>query len=784
MVKMVLDIDTKNRINACRDILVGKVPDPKSQIEQITIALIYKFMDDIDKKRKNENKKPIYLRNGFEKYNWDNLMSNKLSSDEFFNLYVEAIESFQEKGKKENKKILPHIFNRIFKDYYIPYRDARTLKLFLKEISYFDYTHSEKLGDAFEYLLSVMSSQGDAGQFRTPRHIIKFIVDCVKPKENESVLDPACGTCGFLIEAFNFLKEKNMDFLSKNYVGYDIAPEMVKLGVVNMYFHKFVNPKIFEYDTLTDDKFWNKTFDIILTNPPFMTPKGGIKPNDRFDIQATRSEVLFLEYLHEHLKKEGRAGVIIPEGIIFQNGNAYKQIRKMLVENSLFCVVSLPAGVFKPYSGVKTSILILDRERAGQTDEILFIKIENDGLDLGAQRREIDKNDLPEALEIINDWKQGKKRKSEIALWVKKEKISEDGYYDLTGDRYRETESFKNVKYPMVELAKVMETITPPKKIKKRDFKNNGAYPIIDQSQEKIAGWSDDEKALVKSNKPLIVFGDHTCAMKFIEGPFVQGADGIKIIKVCDDIVPKFLFHILKNRLIKPEGYKRHFTKLKNLKVPLPPLEIQNQIVEEIEVKQNAINHAKEIIKNLERERQYFGEEVKKIENIEMVELGEVLDYEQPTNYIVNSVNYNDEYKTLVLTAGKSFILGKTNETEGIFPNENLPVIIFDDFTTAIKFVDFPFKVKSSAMKILKIKDKNKADIKFIFSVMRNIKFDASTHKRYWISEFSKLKIPLPSLKIQQQLVAEAEKEEEIIKANKKLIEIMEKKIKKVISEI
>lgn len=165
------------------------------------------------------------------------------------------------------------------------------------------------------------------------------------------------------------------------------------------------------------------------------------------------------------------------------------------------------------------------------------------------------------------------------------------------------------------------------------------------------------------------------------------------------------------------------------------------------------------------------------------MELGEILDYEQPTKYIVKSVNYSDDYSTPVLTAGKTFILGYTNEEEYVFSVDKLPVIIFDDFTTTTKFVDFPFKVKSSAMKILKVK-KAIADIKFVYFSMQNIKFKPSQHKRFWISEYSKIKIPLPSLKIQKRLVAEAEEEQEIIDANKRLIEIMEEKIEKVLKEI
>lgn len=165
-----------------------------------------------------------------------------------------------------------------------------------------------------------------------------------------------------------------------------------------------------------------------------------------------------------------------------------------------------------------------------------------------------------------------------------------------------------------------------------------------------------------------------------------------------------------------------------------------------------------------------------------MVELGEVLDYEQPTNYIVETENYNNKYKIPVLTAGKSFLLGYTNEEDGIFPAENLPVIIFDDFTTATKFVDFPFKVKSSAMKILKAKEN--VDTRYAFYIMQKINFNASQHKRYWISQYSKIQIPLPPLEVQEQIVAEIEAEQKAIDECKKLIEKMQKKIETKISEV
>ena len=220
---------------------------------------------------------------------------------------------------------------------------------------------------------------------------------------------------------------------------------MVRLSLVNLYLHGFADPHIYEYDTLTSLDRWNEYADVILANPPFMSPKGGIKPHNRFSVQSKRSEVLFVDYMAEHLTPNGRAGIIVPEGIIFQSQTAYKQLRKMLVEEYLVAVVSLPAGVFNPYSGVKTSILILDKSLARQADTIGFFKVENDGFNLGAQRRAIEKNDLPQACSEIAEYLRRLRARESLenfqpsfGLIVTKEKIAANGDYNLSGERYRE----------------------------------------------------------------------------------------------------------------------------------------------------------------------------------------------------------------------------------------------------------------------------------------------------------------------------------------------------------
>src|SRR5450759_459794 len=491
-----LDSETKNRINTARDILVGKVPDPKSQVEQITIALIYKFMDDMDVESEEMGGKRTFFSGEFSKYAWRKIFDPRQSGHELLNLYSEAI------AKMDTNPGVPKLFRDIFKNAYLPYRDPETLKSFLKIINEFEYSHSEKLGDAFEFLLSILGSQGDAGQFRTPRHIIDFMVEIIDPKKHEVILDPACGTAGFLISSYKHIIKQNSSnytpdkdrkisgsgtqtvneviitsngysgdkltanersVLADNMHGYDISPDMVRLSLVNMYLHGIKEPQIFEYDSLTSEDHWNEYSDVILANPPFMSPKGGIRPHKRFSVQSNRSEVLFVDYIAEHLTPDGRAAVIVPEGIIFQSGNAYKQLRKMLVDKYLVGVISLPAGVFNPYSGVKTSILWLDKSQAKKTDKILFVKIENDGFDLGAQRRAIKQNDLPDTLSKLKEYKnnliKGVESNQIYFNTIDKSIIAKAGDYNLSKDRYKEKVQYLS-SFDQCNLKEICERIT------------------------------------------------------------------------------------------------------------------------------------------------------------------------------------------------------------------------------------------------------------------------------------------------------------------------------------
>jgi len=272
-----LDQITKRKIDSARDILVGRIPNPQLQVDQITIALIYKFMDDMDKENEGVGLKAQYFVEDFAKYSWTKLLDKRLSGAERLDLYVQAITNMSKNSH------IPQLFRDIFKSAALPYNDAQTLNLFLKEIDGFIFDHSEDLGDAYEYLLNVIGTSGEAGQFRTPRHIIDFIVEVVAPKKNETILNPACGTAGFLISAYKHilrqhdgkdpsgeptsaekrLSPEEKQKMMSNFVGYDIDPGMMRIAIVNMYLHHFPNPKIYDYDTLTYEDHWDDTFDVI-----------------------------------------------------------------------------------------------------------------------------------------------------------------------------------------------------------------------------------------------------------------------------------------------------------------------------------------------------------------------------------------------------------------------------------------------------------------------------------------------------------------------------------------
>ena len=828
-----LDTDTKRRIDTARDILVGKVPDPKSQVEQITIALIYKFMDDMDADSEELGGIRKFFTGEFARYGWAKLMRADLGGHETLALYAEGITKMPENPG------IPPLFRDIFKNAYLPYRDPETLKAFLKIIDEFTYDHSERLGDAFEYLLSVLGSQGDAGQFRTPRHIIDFIVEVVAPKKDDVILDPACGTAGFLISAWKHILRDNTDAkghstltpdergrIAKNFKGYDISPDMVRLSLVNLYLHGFTDPHVYEYDTLTSEERWNEFADVILANPPFMSPKGGIKPHRRFSIQAKRSEVLFVDYIAEHLKPTGRAGIIVPEGIIFQGQGSYTELRKMLVENSLVAIISLPAGVFQPYSGVKTSILILDKSLARQAQTVAFFKVENDGFGLGAQRRAIEKSDLPQVkadlevyLQALRCGQSTKELQLTIGLIVEKAKIASNGDYNLSGERYRANQA-KTHTFPLVRLGDV-STINP-RKSQLAGLKPEtrvSFVPMADINEHRIAFHPSEEKSLSEVSTSYTYFEDNDVLLAKVTPCFENGKAGIArgllngigfgssefyVLRSGEQVLPEWIYFCVMHPIFRdtavaqmtgtgglqrvPRDY------VENFHIPLPPLELQKEIVAEIEDYQKVIDGARIVLDN-------YRPHISIHPDWPIAKLGEICDVRDGTHdspkYVAdgyplitskNLKNGGIDFSDANLISRED--LDAINKRSKVDDGDILMPMIGTIGNPVIADASCEYAVKNVAL--IKFYKDSHVDNRFLKDVMASAemqsRFDrhasGSTQKFIPLGFIRSLPIPLPTLAIQKQIVAEIEAEQALVTGNRELISRFEQKIQATLARV
>jgi type I restriction enzyme M protein len=383
-----------------------------------------------------------------------------------------------------------------------------------------------------------------------------------------------------------------------------------------MYLHGVKEPQIFEYDSLTSEDHWNEYSDVILANPPFMSPKGGIRPHKRFSVQSNRSEVLFVDYIAEHLTQDGRAAVIIPEGIIFQSGIAYKQLRKMLVERYLVGVISLPAGVFNPYSGVKTSILWLDKSLAKKTDKILFLKIENDGFDLGAQRRAVKGNDLPNALQRISDYKDrisfekqsNFETETNISL-IRREEISGSDDYNLSGERYKKL-LIINSDYPIVSLGETAEVIAGQSPSGEYYNEDGVGMPFYQGKTGFGTMYLGVPQKWTTQVTKEAIEGDILMSVRAPVGPVNFATQqicigrGLAAIRSKDIIHKKFLYYLLKSKegTIKGNGGAVFDSiskaQIEDIKIPLPPLSIQKEIVADVDSYQKIIDGARQVVEN------------------------------------------------------------------------------------------------------------------------------------------------------------------------------------------
>ncbi len=795
-----LDSVTKKRIDDLRNILVGKIPSPQSQVEQITTGLIYKFMYDMDEEAVEMGGVASFFGGDYEKYSWKYLFDPKLGGADKVQLYSDAIENMY------TNPSAPQLFREIFKNSFLPFKDPSTLNMFLKEINEFHYSNSEKLGDAFEYLLSFMGSQGDAGQFRTPRHIIDFIVEIVNPQKNETILDPACGTAGFLISSYKYILSQNTDKklgdklnaserkeVGDNLVGYDISPDMTRISLVNMYLHQFASPQIHEYDTLSSEDRWNEYYDVILANPPFFSPTGGIQPHSRFGVQSTRAEVLFVDYIMEHLKPTGRAGIVVPEGIIFQSGTAYKTLRKKLVEDCLVGVISLPAGVFQPYSGVKTSILILDKELNQNSDSIFFAKVENDGFSLGAQRTPIEKNDLIEIKQFISEFVSGVDHtKSEKFETVTKYEIHQKNF-SLSGNAYKSTFSFSS-DYPKVLLTEFV-SLQRGTTITKKDI-TEGNIPVIAGGQKPAYFHNQpnrDPQTITISSS-----GAYAGFVSFHDYP-IFASDCFTVVSKDSNLNQRFLFHLLKSKqqIIyqmqtgggQPHVYARDF---EDFEIPLPPVEVQQQIVDELEGYQKIIDGCRQVVEN-------YKPTIDIDPSWEVVELGEVCKTSSGGTPLKSNKKFYDGGVIPWMTSGEvnQGMITKIKQTitqEGL---DNSSAKIFDVNTVCVAMYGATvgkvglLKVQSSTNQaVCGISPGSDYLPEFLYYILRSkenemiSKSVGGAQPNISQTIIKSLKIPKTPLGEQKIVVETILKLEKFIDGNKKLIEVYTQKIQDRINKV
>lgn len=456
----------------------GGIANPLNAIEQITALIFLKLLSERDNQKKLEatftGENYISIFENDKMANWDEF--RELDSETMLETVRDNAFPFIKKYNEGSE------FNKSLKDLAFIITKPSLLSETVEAIQEIfnileedEHGFMDSLGDMYEYLLSEISSSGKNGQFRTPRHIIKMITELVNPQIGEKVFDPSCGTAGFLVSAYshilkpytpengktgaNLTDEKLWNKLSnETFYGNDSDISMIRISMMNMMLHDIENPHIKQTDTLSKGYNEKDKYQVVLANPPF---KGSIDKedqNENFSITSTKTELLFLDLIERVLDIGGRCGVIIPDGVLFGSSKAHKTLRKNLLEkNELKAVISMPSGVFKPYAGVSTAVLVF--VKGGSTEKVWFYDMEADGFSLDDKRNEIDTNDIPDILEQYN------KKDSEGYENTKKHffvdiKDIKDNDFDLSINRYKEIE-YEEIEYPPTnEILGEIESLT------------------------------------------------------------------------------------------------------------------------------------------------------------------------------------------------------------------------------------------------------------------------------------------------------------------------------------
>ncbi|MBO1102337.1 type I restriction-modification system subunit M [Enterococcus hirae] len=461
--------------------------NPLTNIEQLTYLL---FMKDLDRAEleKEKNSKvldleyiPVFPKEHPE-YRW-HTFKDLGNAQEMFNLMQQKIFPFIKNLNGENDDTA---FSRYMKDAIFQINKPGTLQKVVEALEELPTEDRDMQGDIYEYLLSKLATSGTNGQFRTPRHIIKMMVDLMAPTPQDTISDPAMGSAGFLVEASEYVRKHHPELfldsiLSKHYHnnmfhGNDMDSTMLRIGAMNMMLHGVDNPQIKYQDSLSQDNLEREKYSLILANPPF---KGSLDydttANDLLAaIKTKKTELLFLALFLRTLKPGGRAAVIVPDGVLFGSSKAHKDIRKEIVEkNKLAAVISMPSGVFKPYAGVSTAILIFTKTEIGGTDNVWFYDMQADGYSLDDKRNPIKENDIPDIVERFKNRKQETERKrTDQSFMVPVDELKENDY-DLSINKYKEIEYdevvYENPKIIIEKIEKIEKEIS----LKISDLKKN-----------------------------------------------------------------------------------------------------------------------------------------------------------------------------------------------------------------------------------------------------------------------------------------------------------------------
>lgn len=460
--------ELKNKIDSLWNIFAaGGLTNPLDVIEQITYLMFIRDLDDVDNTKSKES---IMLETGYKsifdgeyqvgdkKINGAQLKWSSFRDVPAANMYeilqLGVFPFIKLLHADKNSAYSKYMGDAIFK---IP-----TPQLLTKIVDSLDEIYvlinkdfkKDTKGDVYEYLLSKISTAGRNGQFRTPRHIIRMMVELMEPKPMDLICDPSCGTSGFLVSTGEYLKEKYLEEIFMNaenkehynnnmFHGYDMDRTMLRIGAMNMMTHGIENPCIEYKDSLSDQNIDTNKYSLILANPPF---KGSLDYDivsmDLLKVTKTKkTELLFLTLFLRMLKVGGRCASIVPDGVLFGSSIAHKDIRKEIIENNrLEAVISMPSGVFKPYAGVSTGILIFTKTGHGGTDKVWFYDMHADGYSLDDKRSQIENNDIPDIIErFYNLDKETDRKKTEKSFFVDKQVIVENGY-DLSINKYKKVE--------------------------------------------------------------------------------------------------------------------------------------------------------------------------------------------------------------------------------------------------------------------------------------------------------------------------------------------------------